>query len=388
MIERELHIVEKDESVIRKFNDKWGEKYSYVNMLKDNSDRLYATIKCSQHGHHIVSPEFHLNSFSGCLYCDGSYKGSLESFRLKSINKHHNMMDFTDTCYINSRTPVTVRCKKHDIKFVNTPFNILNAESPCPECYREKNYKPYLTKEDLIRKFNEKFGDIYDFSKTIYRGSKNKITVTCKKHGNDITARPGAFYEKIRPTGCPKCKKEKHNKEKYDNFIKLARDKHGETYDYSKVIYKGHSVKVEIICKKHGSFWQSPGNHAIAKLYAGCPKCRRSIGEETIARILENKGIAFEEQKKFDDFYQVTDKASRSTRYDFYLPNLNILIEYDGKQHYVPIKHFEGKCGFERRKLLDHAKDKYAKIKNIQLIRIPYYDYDNISVILDRALLI
>lgn len=59
-----------------------------------------------------------------------------------------------------------------------------------------------------------------------------------------------------------------------EEFIEQCKKTHGDKYDYSKVEYKGYNVKVEIICKEHGSFWQLPNNHRRGQ---GCPVCAKPL---------------------------------------------------------------------------------------------------------------
>lgn len=100
-----------------------------------------------------------------------------------------------------------------------------------------------------------------------------------------------------------------------------------------------------------------------------CPYCnpRHSLGETMVNRVLKNHNIDFEEQKKFDDCV-LKSKLS----FDFYIESLNICIEYQGKQHYEPVKHFGGKDQFELQQTRDNIKSEYCKSNNIQLIKIPY----------------
>ena len=71
-------------------------------------------------------------------------------------------------------------------------------------------------------------------------------------------------------------------------------------------------------------------------------------------------------------------------RLDFYIEDINLAIEYDGQQHYKPIEKFGGQEEFEKTIYRDKLKDKYCNDNNIQLIRIPYYDFNNIESILDN----
>ena len=109
----------------------------------------------------------------------------------------------------------------------------------------------------------------------------------------------------------------------------------------------------------------------------GCPICKSSKGEIEVKRILDEKSIKYIQQKKFDEC-----KNIRILPFDFYLPENNICIEYDGRQHFEPIKMFGGNKAFKIRTENDKIKNQYCYDNGIKLIRIPYWEKDNISNIL------
>lgn len=127
-----------------------------------------------------------------------------------------------------------------------------------------------LTTETFIEKSKAVHGDKYDYSKVDYKGVKEKVCIICSEHG-EFWQNPKDHYGK--KAGCPKCgikaMKEKTSDTK-DEFIKKAKDKWGDLYNYDKVNYINSKTKVEIICSKHGEFWQRPNDHLSGY---GCPKC-------------------------------------------------------------------------------------------------------------------
>jgi very-short-patch-repair endonuclease len=128
--------------------------------------------------------------------------------------------------------------------------------------------------------------------------------------------------------------------------------------------YKNAHTKILIICKKCKSiFNQTPNTH----LRCGCPFCKESKGEKNIYNFLVKNNILFEKQKKFDDcFYK-----SRLL-FDFYLPDYNICIEYDGLQHFKIVDFFGGEENFNLIKIRDDIKTKYCLDNKIEIIRIKY----------------
>lgn len=155
-------------------------------------------------------------------------------------------------------------------------------------------------------------------------------------------------------------------------FILDAEKTHGKgRYDYSRVVYLGGHIKVEIGCKEHGWFWQAAHNHA--KGGRGCPKCaaKHSKKETRIREWLERVGIQFEYQKKFPDC-----RYKRPLAFDFWIPEIKVLIEYDGEQHFNcrgKIRKYQiTPAQFEVIKARDKIKNEYAEKKGLKLIRIPY----------------
>ena len=104
--------------------------------------------------------------------------------------------------------------------------------------------------------------------------------------------------------------------------------------------------------------------------------CLTSVGEANISKVLNEHNISFEKEKIFKDF--IYSDTNAYPRFDFYLPDYNRLIEFDGQQHYEEVKHFI--TTLDERKERDYLKNKYAKSHNIDLVRIPYIERDNITL--------
>lgn len=106
--------------------------------------------------------------------------------------------------------------------------------------------------------------------------------------------------------------------------------------------------------------------------------CISSIGEENIRNLLMKSNIKFETQKTFLDLR--IDNAW-FYRYDFYLPDYNRLIEFDGEQHYsYSNKGWNTEEKFKKTQQADKIKNEYALSHNIDLIRILYWERDNINL--------
>ena len=148
-------------------------------------------------------------------------------------------------------------------------------------------------------------------------------------------------------------------------FIKDAKNIHGDKYNYSIVEYINTRTKIKIICPKHGIFEQTPNNHTSQK--QGCPICKESRGEKKISEILKKLNINYVREYKFEACRNINPLS-----FDFYLITHNICIEFDGKQHFEPNEFFGGVEGYNKLIINDEIKNEYCKNNNIRLIRIRY----------------
>jgi hypothetical protein len=182
------------------------------------------------------------------------------------------------------------------------------------------------------------------------------VTITCKEHG-DFVQRASSH---LAGCGCKKCfvDESKHSTEE---FIKIAKEIHGNKYDYSKVDYQTNKIPVEIICSIHGSFWQIPNAHTSPR--NGCPSCNESKGENLVESFLKKYNLNHIREYKVSPY---------NYRYDFYLPELNIFIEFNGFQHYSPVDFFGGEEGFRKTRKNDIIKKQIVKDNNGKLVIITY----------------
>lgn len=153
--------------------------------------------------------------------------------------------------------------------------------------------------EWFVNKSKEVHGESYDYSKTTYIKSKEKTTIYCKIHGA-FTITPNSH---LAGQGCKSCGVEKRaSKQRGDNelFLEKAKETHGDKYDYSKVEYYNSTTKVEIICKKHGSFLQTPKIH----YKANCPECGRDSQIEKASKPTQK--FIDEMVEKYGDKYDLS----------------------------------------------------------------------------------
>jgi len=207
---------------------------------------------------------------------------------------HKNLYDYSKVEYINNQTKVIIICKIHG-QFLQTPIHHLSKKG-CPLCKgnRKKTTKEFIKDAKKIHK------NTYNYSKVKYINNQTKVIITCIKHGDFFQIPSSHIYKKA---GCPICavenRKNKSTKS-VKEFIEQANFIHQNRYDYSKIKYINSLTKIEIICKKHGSFWQTPSNHLKGK---NCKKC-------SIEKMADTK------QKGSENFIKEAKKIHQNT-YDY-----------------------------------------------------------------------
>ena len=172
---------------------------------------------------------------------------------------------------------ITLICPKHG-PWTASRSDIFRG-SGCAKCNHESRIGTGITNEQFIEKARAIHGDKYDYSFCNFVGWEKPVDIFCPKHQKHNLVSPANFA--ITGCGTKCCMYDKvalakaHTTEK---FIEDAIKVHGTRYNYSKVAYINQNEKVEIICQKHGSFWQNPSNH---KYGHGCPKCASSFADSS-----------------------------------------------------------------------------------------------------------
>ena len=274
-------------------------------------------------------------------------------YTTKEINiKLQNKFPFLEIIseYKGANLKVDIKCNDCGKIFSSVARSVISSKHGCPFCkVQEAKFKN--AKDQFIKKLNNT-----NFSLVSYVSWKD-VEVKCNTCG--ITRHTTA--DNIFRFSCKHCSSLAYGntlRSDTETFIKKASMIHNNLYDYSKVNYVDCKTKVEIICKNHGSFYQTPLHHLRKE---GCPKCKATIGEKDVRNFLLKHNITFKEQYYIKPF-----------KVDFYLPNDNVIIEYNGLQHYRPINYFGGIPKFIKQQQRDLDLKNYCSLNNITLIEIPY----------------
>lgn len=191
---------------------------------------------------------------------------------------HGDKYDYSKADYKGYYAPVILACPKHG-EFSIKPGDHLHG-CGCPVCGRERSVRSrILPNEEFIRKARAVHGDKYDYSRAVYKGSKQPMDIICRRCGNSFSQQAGSH---LRGCGCPFCN---GGTERLgyttESYIEKAREIHGDKYDYSKTAYSGSRRKITVICPEHGGFTVRAADHLQEQ---GCPLCQKEAEKKSFWR--------------------------------------------------------------------------------------------------------
>lgn len=302
------------------------------------------------------------------------------TFIEKAKKIHEDKYDYTEVNYIDSKQKIKIYCKDCKKYFMVSPNNHLRKRG-CPHCKNKRlSLKNRSSQNEFILRAIRIHGDKYDYSMINYVNNRTPIKIKCNTCGNIFYSIPSNH---LVGKGCKKCATIQtglKNRLSKEEFVKRAVSLYGKDYNYDQVNYINSEIKVKIYCNKHGCyFYQTPIGHMHAR---GCPSCTIiSKGEAIIEEYFIKNNINYFRQKCFTNC-----KYINLLKFDFYLPDYNMCIEYQGLQHYSPVEHFGGQKAFEYRQKCDLIKKEYCKKHNIVLLEIKYNE--NIEEVLKKLKII
>lgn len=282
--------------------------------------------------------------------------------RLKELFPNAN---FSIIEYEKASAPLTIKCEKcgkiHCFTRLSAATTRINFCSCC------KEFKD--TKEKVLFLLNN-----YNFTLKQWTGSAEKVKIICNNCKTESLRFPSEILR--NPEFCTEC----NNSKTVPLSINEVQEKIDKVFgkeEYLLLNYENWRTKVNI---KHLScktmFTQNIGHFLDG---CGCPKCnkKRSKGEQAISLWLEKNNVNFISQ------YIIKYKDNSRGYFDFFIPNYNVAIEYNGEQHYNEENIFNKKNkGFENQKKRDIKKRNFCEINNIKLLEIPYWELKNIDNIL------
>lgn len=273
--------------------------------------------------------------------------------------------------YIDSKTKIKCKCKICNNIWYSIPSNLQSGHG-CIICGGKKK----LDKENFVRSLPQKVIDYVDVIGE-YVNAHEKILCLCKICGNMWNANIGV----LKHGGvCPICSHKLGGlklRKNHDDFIKMINKVNPNININDK--YISSSEKIECRCKICDFIWKALPSNLLKGV--GCPKCKSSKGERYISNFLSSININYIPQYKFSGLRGL---GNRLLSYDFYLHDYNLLIEFQGAQHFYVVDYFGGNKSYIVRQIHDLRKRKYAKDHNINLLTIWYDEIDKIPQILTQ----
>ena len=276
--------------------------------------------------------------------------------------------NYNDSDKIRSGDYITIKCSKHNTTKTSSWGHLKreNKAPICNQCAKEKRNQEYYNK---LKQICDEKG--YTLIETEFVSAKSDIHYICSKHPDIV--RTSQYDVLIHGHGCPECGKEKtaESCRKSDEDIKKELNKRG--LDFVKTERVNGITHIYYLCRKH--------NDKVRQIEmsnflngGGCPVCRESVGERNIRNYLEDKNISF-----IQEWWHKECRDINPLKFDFYIPDYNLCIEFQGEQHYRPYYYNnfaknkeEAQRMFDDTQRRDQIKRDFCKQRGIKLLEIPY----------------
>ena len=294
-------------------------------------------------------------------------KGLLDMGRKKLTNEEIKQRIFElvedeytklDDTYINSKAKFKIKHEKCGHEY-EVSWNAFQKGKRCPKCAGLTK----LTNEDIVKRIHDLVGNEYTKLDDTYINNQTKFLIRHNLCSHEYEVSWHKFHGGKR---CPKCAG--LTKLTNEDIVKRIHDLVGNEYTKLDNSYVNSLTKFKIKHNLCGHEYMVSWN--IFQQGYRCPKCNQSKGEKFIEDYLTNKNIAFNTQKKFDDC-----RFKYPLPFDFAVlddKKIIALIEFDGQQHFEPVKAWGGEENLKLTQLRDQIKNEYCKAHNIPLLRIRY----------------
>ena len=312
----------------------------------------------------------------GCPYCSGKNK-TTEDFAAFVKDSVEMLSEYRGLYY-------KIKCRCRECGYLwETDASNLKSGRGCPECGRRiigdqkrKSEDQFIIDLAMVNPAIKLVGE--------YKTCKTFTQFRCETHNCVWESIPSNILN--QSATCPECAAENFREKRlwsHDYFLEKLSEIAPSLVPLDQ--YVDSHTKIRFRCSIHDTEIFSDPSH-ILNDKCGCVDCRDgyTAGEKIIADYLKNLNIPFITQAKFDGCVSVN-----VLRFDFYVPSVNLAIEYDGEQHYYPLFPVSGTDeekmqNFQDCVARDKIKNEYCKRNNISLLRIPYWDFSNINKILEK----
>jgi len=402
------------EAFIREAQSWHGDYYDY-SLVEFTNTHDKVTIICPIHDEFLQTPVKHQRGH-GCKRCKGREVWNQEDFLKKASKVHGNAFNYSKVEYKKTHLPVEIICNKCGYQFPQIPASHLSGNG-CIKCAEQ-----FPLTDDIFKDLLQEVHDSEIIALEEYKGNKKSIRF---RHfcGHEWMNSPGNVIGK-RQQGCKECYAKERRMSEKTFKQRLSKKHNGRIIALDKYITSNTKIKVKHLdC---GRIWEiaprvvmrfgchdcagrktdaefraeleevhrgeivalEPYKTARNNIYVkhlicdhvwrpnpvdltgkfhGCPKCSSSKGNRKIDDILSERNVNFIREKRFESC-----RYKNPLPFDFYLPEHEVLIEFDGEQHFIPIDFWGGEKGLEERNLKDSIKNQWAKENSKKLYRIRF----------------
>lgn len=339
-----------------------------------NTGKRNVSCRCKIDGHEWDMSYLLLLKGSGCYKCGGTMRLTNDEFLRRSYSINPNIEILEE--YKNQHTKIKCRCKIDNHEWFPLPQSLMRGHG-CPKCSQRKASVNYRKSHEKFIEEMKVIHPDYEILDT-YECNKSVLRYKCNVCG-DI--RKSTADNLLRGDMCQSCFA-KTRRTSNETFKKRLEDKNPDIELVSK--YVDTNTKIKVRCKLHGCEWYVLPTNAVRT--CGCHVCNETSGEKEVAKALDKYNILYDAQHRFEECRNV-----RPLPFDFFLPEYNMCIEYDGQQHFEPVtfggcsKETAEKNLFDTKKR-DEIKDKFCSENNIKLLRIKYNQFNDIDTIIQNLI--
>lgn len=289
----------------------------------------------------------------------------LRKINARCKEKNYMFRGFVSGVYSNNKSKLILQCNRDLHIWQPTYVSFISNKTGCPKCCGTIKKSKEEMISSIVRICSNKKYKFLGFA-DVQVNTKSKFEIQCLKDMHIWQPNYNNFITKN--SGCPVCGDTLMRSE--ESAIKIITEICVEkNYVFNGFVgdsYSGSDVKLFLKCNHCKCEWM-PVYYNFTHNNSGCPNCRKSKGELTIIKYLKEHNIKFLQQKTFNNC-----KDKKLLQFDFYLPEHNICLEFDGSQHFISKKIWGGDNNLKLIQKHDEIKNKFCIENNINLLRINY----------------
>ena len=297
-------------------------------------------------------------------------KVEFEEFEQRVRKKYSSNFSFKKSDYTTVSNPITIKCEKHQTLIPLRAASHLTFHNPCKQCIRDEKFEVYKPK--VYKSLRENYpqfkllDEIKDFNCT--------VRLLCPKHGVFKKETDRIIFKEI---ACKKCRWEEVGKKNsgsqrvsFEDFVSRFGERYGNRLTLVSTEKEYQNFKSVLTAKC------SDPSHPLVKKIArnflksnGCTSCKESFGERLTRLALEGLNLEYVQEKRF-----ASCRYKKELPFDFWLPELSTLIEFQGKQHKISTERFGGIKSLRTLQKRDKIKKDWAEQNGVNLIYITDYN--------------